>query len=332
MHRRYNPSIRGRLWEESVQEVQSFAQRIVENVERVIVGNRRAIEYVIVALLCEGHVLLEDVPGVGKTMLARAIAISLGVTFKRLQCTPDLLPSDVTGVSVFNQKTREFEFRPGPAFSNILLADEINRATPRTQAALLECMGERQITIDGVTYPLERPFLVLATQNPIEYEGTFPLPEAQLDRFLFKLSLGYLDAAEESRMLLNLQRQHPIEQLEPVVDGRRVPELARQVWEVHVDDTVRDYIVRIVQATRHHSDLALGASPRGSLGLFRGSQGLAALRGRDYVLPDDVKELAPLVLAHRCIVHPESALRGRTAPRVIEDILDQVELDIGELH
>jgi len=315
-----------------VREVQEFAARVIENVERVIVGKRQTIEYIVAALLCEGHVLLEDVPGVGKTMLARAIAISLGVTFKRLQCTPDLLPSDVIGVSVFNERSREFEFHPGPAFANVLLADEINRATPRTQAALLECMGERQITVDGVTYPLARPFLVLATQNPIEYEGTFPLPEAQLDRFLFKLSLGYLDAAEESRMLLNLRRQHPIERLESVVDGRRVPELSQQVWEVHVDDTIRDYIVHLVQATRQHPDLALGASPRGSLGLFRGSQALAAIRGRDYVLPDDVKELAPITLAHRCIIHPESALRGRTPSQVIEDILEQVEIDIGELR
>lgn len=315
-----------------MREVQEFAARVIENVERVIVGKRQTIEYIVAALLCEGHVLLEDVPGVGKTMLARAIAISLGVTFKRLQCTPDLLPSDVIGVSVFNERSREFEFHPGPAFANVLLADEINRATPRTQAALLECMGERQITVDGVTYPLARPFLVLATQNPIEYEGTFPLPEAQLDRFLFKLSLGYLDAAEESRMLLNLRRQHPIERLESVVDGRRVPELSQQVWEVHVDDTIRDYIVHLVQATRQHPDLALGASPRGSLGLFRGSQALAAIRGRDYVLPDDVKELAPITLAHRCIIHPESALRGRTPSQVIEDILEQVEIDIGELR
>jgi MoxR-like ATPase len=315
-----------------VPSVQEFAQRIIENVERVIVGKRPVIEYIVVALLCEGHVLLEDVPGVGKTMLARAIAASLGVTFKRLQCTPDLLPSDVTGVSVFNQREREFEFRPGPAFSNILLADEINRATPRTQAALLECMGERQITIDGATHLLARPFLVLATQNPIEYEGTFPLPEAQLDRFLFKLSLGYLDAAEESRMLLNLQRQHPIEQIGPVVDGALVIEMAQQVWEVHVDDTVRDYIVNLVQATRRHPDLALGASPRGSLGLFRSSQALAAVRGRDYVLPDDIKELAPLILGHRCIVHPESALRGRTSLRIIDDILNQVELKLGEVR
>ena len=315
-----------------MQEVQAFAEQIIANVEQVIVGKRKTVEYIVIALLCEGHVLLEDVPGVGKTMLARALAISLGIVFKRLQCTPDLLPSDVTGVSVFNQKTREFDFRQGPAFSNILLADEINRATPRTQAALLECMGERQITIDGTTHPLVRPFIVLATQNPIEYEGTFPLPEAQLDRFLFKLNLGYLDAAAESQMLLNLQRQHPIDQIQPVVEGARIVEMARQVWEVHVDDTVRNYIVNLVQATRRHPDLALGASPRGGLGLFRGSQALAAMRGRDYVLPDDIKELAPLVLGHRCIVHPESALRGRTSLRAIADIVEQVELTLGEVR
>ena len=312
-------------------EIQAFANQVIDNVERVIVGKRPIIELLMVALLCEGHVLIEDVPGVGKTMLARAMAISLGVTFRRLQCTPDLLPNDVTGVSVFNQKTREFDFHPGPAFAHILLADEINRATPRTQSALLECMGERQITVDGVTRPLPRPFLVMATQNPIEYEGTFPLPEAQLDRFLLKLSLGYLDLEGESQMLLHLRRQHPIETLQPAVEGGQLPRLAERVWDVHVDDTVRDYIVRLVQGTRQHPDLVLGASPRGSLALYKASQALAALRGRDYVLPDEVKELAPLTLAHRCLVHPESALRGRTASRILADILDEVKLDIGEL-
>ncbi len=309
----------------------SFSRLVIDNVERVIVGRSNVIELLLVALLCDGHVLLEDVPGVGKTMLARALAVSLGMSFKRLQCTPDLLPNDVTGVSVFNQQTRQFEFIPGPVFANILLADEINRATPRTQSALLEAMGERQVTVDGVTRPLARPFMVLATQNPVEYEGTFPLPEAQLDRFLLKLSLGYLALEEEKELLLHLRRQHPIETLSPVVDGGQVVPLAAQVWEVHVDDTVRDYIVRLVQATRQHPDLMLGASPRGSLALFKASQALAALRGRSYVLPDDVKLLAPLALAHRCLVRPESALRGRTAASVVQEILAETPLDIGRL-
>jgi MoxR-like ATPase len=307
----------------------SFAEQVTANVEKVMVGQRPAIEKVLVALLCEGHVLIEDVPGVGKTMLARSVAASLGLSFKRLQCTPDLLPNDITGVSVFNQQTREFEFRPGPAFVHVLLADEINRATPRTQSALLEAMGERQVTVDGVTYPLARPFIVLATQNPIEYEGTFPLPEAQLDRFLLRLSLGYPEAAEESSLLRRLQREHPIDSLGKVVETDALPGLARQVWEVHVDETVEGYIVRLVQATRQHSDLALGASPRGSLALFKTSQALAAVRGRDYVLPDDVKSMAPLVLTHRLLLKPESALRGRTAAQIVCDILESVELALS---
>jgi MoxR-like ATPase len=311
--------------------IPSFARQVTENVERVIVGKSSVIELLLVALLCDGHVLLEDVPGVGKTMLARALAVSLGVSFKRLQCTPDLLPNDVTGVSVFNQQTRQFEFIPGPAFANILLADEINRATPRTQSALLEAMGERQVTVDGVTRPLARPFMVLATQNPVEYEGTFPLPEAQLDRFLLKLSLGYLAIEEEKDLLLHLRRRHPIETLEAVTDGNQILPLAEQIWDVHVDDTVRDYIVRLVQATRQHPDLMLGASPRGSLALFKTSQALAALRGRAYVLPDDVKLLGPLALAHRCIVRPESALRGHTSALIIAEILAQTPLDIGQV-
>ena len=312
--------------------IKEFAEQVTKNVERVIIGKRDVVEMLLVSLLCEGHVLLEDVPGVGKTMLARALAISLGVSFKRIQCTPDLLPNDVTGVSIYNQKTREFSFIPGPAFTNILLADEINRATPRTQSALLESMGERQITVDGVTRPLQRPFFVIATQNPVEYEGTFPLPEAQLDRFLMKLSLGYLDPETESQMLVNLGRAHPIETLEQCVDGNQVPELARRVWEVHVDETVRDYIVRIVHETRHRDELLLGASPRGSHALYRGSQAYAALHGRDFVLPDDVKQLAIAVLGHRCIVHPESALRGSRIEKIIEDILENTSLDIGELE
>jgi len=312
-------------------EVRQFAQAVMDNVERVIVGKREAIELVMVALLCEGHVLIEDVPGTGKTMLARAVATSLGLSFKRLQCTPDLLPNDITGVSIFNQRTGEFEFRPGPAFVHVLLADEVNRATPRTQSALLESMGEGQVTVDGVTRPLNRPFLVLATQNPIEYEGTFPLPEAQLDRFLLKLSVGYPSPADEGQILLNLQREHPITTIDQVVDGARLLDLQRVVWEVHVDDTVRDYIVRLSHATRNHTDLALGASPRGSLALFKTAQALATLRGRDFVLPDDVKVLAVPTLVHRLIVRPESALRGYSAGRILNDLLRTTALDIGDL-
>jgi MoxR-like ATPase len=314
-----------------MQRVQEFAQQIIENVEKVIVGKRTVVESLVIALLCEGHVLLEDVPGVGKTMLARSLAGSLGVDFRRLQCTPDLLPSDITGVSVFNQESREFQFMPGPAFTHILLADEINRATPRTQAALLEAMGERQITADGVTRRLPRPFLVLATQNPVEYEGTFPLPEAQLDRFLFKLSLGYLSKDEESTMLRNLGQQHPIETLSNVVDGLEAPKLSEVIWSISVSDSVRDYIVALVHATRTHPDLALGASPRGSLALYRTAQARAVLQNRNYVLPDDVQILAPLVLPHRCIVRPDSALRGRTAEQIIAHLLTEVPLDLGAM-
>lgn len=312
-------------------DIQAFAQALIDNTEKVIIGKREALELIAVALLCEGHVLLEDVPGVGKTMLARAIAISLGITFKRLQCTPDLLPNDVTGVSIFDQKQQAFTFIPGPAFSHILLADEVNRATPRTQSALLEAMGERQVTVDGTTRLLERPFFVIATQNPIEYEGTFPLPEAQLDRFFLKLSLGYLKPSAESQMLLNLGGVHPIETLAQVIDGHKLPDLARQVWEIHVDETLRHYIINLVFATRRHKDLILGASPRGSHALYRGIQAYAALQGRDYALPDDVKKLMPSILAHRCLIHPESALRGHTVQAILQEILDQTELDIGEL-
>jgi MoxR-like ATPase len=313
-----------------MKKVQQFAKAVSDNVERVIIGKRDKIELAVVAMLCEGHILLEDVPGTGKTMLARSIAGSIGVEFKRMQCTPDLLPSDVTGVSVFDQRTRSFSFVPGPAFTNVLLADEINRATPRTQSALLESMGERQITVDGVTRPLKRPFMVLATQNPIEYEGTFPLPEAQLDRFLMRLTLGYLDEESEGQMLINLGKEHPIENLTQVVDGEIIPELAELVWDVHVDETVREYIVSIVFATRRQADLLLGASPRGSHGLYRAAQAFAAIKGRDYVLPDDVKELAPVVLAHRCILHPESALRGVTVDSVISAALEVTPLEIGD--
>ncbi|HEY2982135.1 MAG TPA: MoxR family ATPase [Anaerolineales bacterium] len=310
-------------------EVQQFGQRVIENVERVIIGKRAAIELAVVALLCEGHVLLEDVPGSGKTMLARSLAVSLGIGFKRIQCTPDLLPNDVTGVSIFNQKTGEFEFRPGPIFVNILLADEINRATPRTQSALLEAMQEQQVTADGVTRELPRPFLLLATQNPIEYEGTFPLPEAQLDRFLMRLSLGYPSPQDERQILVNLQREHPITHLGKAADRSDLLTLQRQVWDIHVDETLQQYIVELAARTRSHPDLMLGISPRGSLALFKAAQALAAMRGRDHVIPDDIKYLAPVTLPHRLIVKPEAELRGRTAQAILSDVLENTPLDLG---
>ena len=311
--------------------VERFVAPVIENVERVIVGKRQAIEYILVALLCEGHVLLEDVPGSGKTMLARAIAASLGIRFKRIQCTPDLLPNDITGVSVFNQKNGEFEFKPGPVFVNILLADEINRATPRTQAALLEAMQEQQVTVDGVTRDLPRPFLVLATQNPIEYEGTFPLPEAQLDRFLMRLSLGYPSRADERQLLTNLWREHPITKIGQIVDGQQLLDLQKRIWEVNVDGTLQDYIVTLAEATRIHPDLLLGVSPRGSLALLKGAQALAAIRGRDYVIPDDIKNLVPLTLGHRLILKPEAELRGQTARSILDSVLDKTALELGDV-
>ncbi len=310
--------------------VQDVAQRLAQNVAKVIVGKDEAIRLAIIALLCEGHILAEDVPGVGKTMLARALAGSLGCSFNRIQFTPDLLPSDVTGVSIYNQKTQEFEFRPGPVMSQVLLADEINRATPRTQSALLECMEERQLTVDGVTRPLPRPFLVIATQNPIEYEGTFPLPEAQIDRFLIRLSLGYPDAADESEILLRLQHRHPISEVEQVVSVDELLKAQSIVREVYVEASVREYIVAMTRETRSHADTALGASPRGSIALFHTAQTYAALQGRDYVLPDDVKAMAVSVLAHRLIVRPESQLRGRTGVSIINDILQKVPVILEE--
>lgn len=312
-------------------ELQEYASRIIDNVETVIVGKHGAIELLMVALLCEGHVLIEDVPGVGKTMLARAIASSLGGDFRRLQCTPDLLPNDITGVSVFNQQSGQFEFRPGPIFVNILLVDEINRATPRTQSALLEAMQEQQVTMDGVTRALPRPFLVLATENPIEYEGTFPLPEAQLDRFLIRLTLGYPTYLDEKQILVNLRREHPIKKLGQVVDRQQLLDYQRQVWDIHMDDTLQDYIVRLVAATRSHVDLVLGASPRASLALYKTAQALAALRGRDHALPDDIQALIVPTLAHRLILKPESELRGRTAQVVLGEILKSVPLELGGL-
>jgi MoxR-like ATPase len=312
-------------------KIQEFTRQITENVEKVIIGKSEAIELLMVALLCEGHILIEDVPGVGKTMLARSVAISLGGQFKRVQCTPDLLPNDVTGVSVFNQQNTQFEFRPGPIFVNILLADEINRATPRTQSALLEAMQEQQVTVDGITHNLPRPFLVMATQNPVEYEGTFPLPEAQLDRFLIRLEIGYPLFSDEKALLTHLQREHPINNIKNVVDKDKLLEFQKEVWEVHVDDTLQEYIIRLISATRNHTDLALGASPRASLALFKASQALAALRGRDHVIPDDIKYLVPVTLPHRLIVTSEAELRGRNASVVINDLLTKTPLDLGTI-
>jgi len=306
----------------AVGQVAEFGRRVRENVAHVIVGKDDVTRLLLVALLCDGHVLLEDVPGTGKTMLARAISASLDLSFKRLQFTPDLLPNDVTGVSVFNQRTAEFSFREGPIFANILLADEINRATPRTQSALLEAMGERQVSADGETLPLPRPFFVLATQNPIEYEGTFPLPEAQLDRFLMRLRVGHPSLDDEKRILRNLQREHPIEGLSAVADGTELVELQAAVWDVYVDDSLLDYVARIVEATRAHPDLSVGASTRGSLALFKTAQALAALEGRDFVTPDDVKRLAPVTLPHRVTVRPEAEMRGRDAATLIRQILE----------
>ncbi len=315
-----------------VASVRNLAETIIENVEKVIVGKRAVIELTVVALLCEGHILLEDVPGVGKTMLARSLAASLGCVFRRIQFTPDLLPNDVTGVSVFNQKSQDFEFRPGPAFANILLADEVNRATPRTQSSLLECMGERQISVDGVARPLPRPFLVLATQNPVEFEGTFPLPEAQLDRFLLRLSIGYPEWDDERRIIVNLRHGHPIDRLEQVVDASDLLALQGAIADVHVDDSIYDYVLHLVRATRSHPDIALGASPRGSLALFRAAQALAAIRGRDFVVPDDVKYLAPFALAHRLIVKPESQLRGRSATEILSSILEAAPVPVASVR
>ena len=309
---------------ESTSVVAPLAQRIIENVEKVIIGKHEEITLAVVAYFSEGHILLEDVPGVAKTMLARSLAQSVGCTFKRIQCTPDLLPTDVTGASVFNPKTTEFEFRAGPLFAQTVLADEINRTTPRTQSALLEAMSERQVTVDGFTYDLKRPFLLIATQNPIDHEGTFPLPEAQLDRFLVRLSIGYPGLDEEGRMLERLRVAHPIETLESVVSAEEVIAGQQSVREVHLDQKVRDYILQIVRATREHHAISLGGSPRASISLFRASQALAAIQGDDFVLPDYVKQLAPAVLAHRLIVRPESRLRKVTAVAVVDEILNKI--------
>ena len=303
-------------------DIQSFVTRLSANLEKVIVGKRQTLELVIIGLLCQGHLLIEDVPGVGKTMLARSLAKSLGCSFSRIQFTPDMLPTDVTGVSIFNQVTREFEFRPGPLMSQIVLADEINRATPKTQSALLEAMEERQITVDGITHILQEPFLVLATQNPIEYEGTFPLPEAQLDRFLMRIRLGYPSMAEEVKVLEIQQLRHPIRDLQPVIPVEEVMRMQEAIKNVYVSPAVKRYVVELTRSTRDSSDVYLGASPRGSLGLFRAGQAKAAINGRDYVLPDDIKSLAEFVLAHRMVVNPAARLRNISAGQVVQEILN----------
>lgn len=310
--------------------IEETAAQVQQNVQKVIVGKPDVIELALVAVLCEGHILIEDVPGIGKTTLARSLARSLGCTFRRIQFTPDLLPSDVTGISFFNQKIQEFEFRPGPVMSQVVLADEINRATPRTQSALLEAMQEQQITVDGETHPLPRPFLVIATQNPIELEGTFPLPEAQIDRFLLRLSLGYPSEDEEHALLLRFERDDPLDELCPVTTPQTLRALQKRVRDTRVEASVRGYVVDVVRATRVHPDVELGVSPRGTLALYRSAQALAAIRGRDYVLPDDVKYLAPHVLTHRIMISPTTRLRGRALTEILVDVIEGVPVPVEE--
>ena len=306
--------------------VAQLAERVMSNVEQVIIGKHDVVELTLLALLCQGHLLIEDVPGTGKTILARAVARSIGCSFRRIQFTPDMLPSDVTGVSVFNQKTTEFEFRPGPVFAQIVLSDEINRATPKTQSALLEAMDERQVTVDGYTYMMEQPFMVLATQNPIEYEGTFPLPEAQLDRFMLRINMGYPDKASEISILGAQQFKHPIANLEQVVSQDELLEAQEAVKQVYADESIKEYVVNLSIATRNHPDVYLGVSPRGSLALYRTCQALAALRRRDYIIPDDVKFLSEPTMAHRLIISPAARIKNVDPKEIIEDILSSVQV------
>ncbi|RAQ95499.1 AAA family ATPase [Thermogemmatispora tikiterensis] len=309
---------------QSVQDLAAAVQRVIRNVESVIVGKAEAVTFTLIAVICRGHVLIEDVPGVGKTVLTKSIARSIGCSFKRIQFTPDLLPSDITGVSIYNQKTGNFEFRPGPIMAQIVLADEVNRATPKTQSALLEAMEESQVTVDGRSYPLPEPFMVMATQNPIEYEGTFPLPEAQLDRFMMNISLGYPSPADEINILNSQQDHHPLEDLQQIMTAEELLEIQKQIRAIHVDQSIREYIVAITNATRHHGNIYLGASPRGSLALFRAAQALAAIRGRSYVIPDDVKMMVKPTLAHRIIVTPAARVRSVTSSAILDEILQTV--------
>ncbi|MFC2006971.1 AAA family ATPase [Chloroflexota bacterium] len=311
-----------------VSHIKEAADTVIENIGKVIVGKREVIEMVLVALLCNGHLLIEDVPGIGKTMLAKTTAKSVYGSFKRIQFTPDLLPSDVTGIYYFNQKTSEFEFRPGPIMANIVLADEINRATPRTQSCLLECMQEGQITVDAQTIPLPRPFLIIATQNPIELEGTFPLPEAQLDRFLLRIKIGYPSEREEAAILSRFQQEEPLDTLNNVIDATELLELQKLCRQIHIEESVTNYIIAITRATRNHEDIELGASPRASLSLYLASQALAAIRGRNYVIPDDVKYLAIPTLAHRLLARTEARLRGRSLETLVNDIISTVPVPV----